>query len=156
MSLYNRVRKFISDIPYWPSYLRYHYQRATRGWADSDVWDISEYFLEVVPQMLRRLRNTKSGYPSYFAIPERTDEQSVKMWDDILDEMIYGFELQRLWNEDYAMIVGVKKPGLDGWYLVDFGDPEWRALYEQRKDEVETAFNKSMKLFHKHFFSLWD
>lgn len=70
-------------------------QRYERGYADSDVWNLSDWFIEMVRPMLQTLRDTHSGSPSYLGV-EKVNEKGYRIcegcheaWDKILDEMIF-------------------------------------------------------------------
>ena len=43
--------------------LKWAYQRATRGYADCDVWSIDIWFLSIIPNMLRDLEGFGNSYP---------------------------------------------------------------------------------------------
>ena len=58
--------------------IRCAWQRATKGYCYRDVWNIDNWFLKTVPQMLDDLIKIHSGHPSGM-----TDEE----WVDILNEM---------------------------------------------------------------------
>ena len=66
-----------------PRVVKAMYQRATRGWADCDVWNIDSWFQGVVPDMLRRLADTKHGTPSLF-FPKGMLEN----WEDNGEEIL--------------------------------------------------------------------
>lgn len=63
--------------------LQYAWQRIFRGWDDRVIWSIDWYLAEVMPVWIRRLKETKIGYP----MGMEEDE-----WDKILDGIIEGFE----------------------------------------------------------------
>lgn len=156
---YYAVRRFVLDIPYWPRYVKWFFQRGWRGWADNDVWGIDSYILDILPPMLRRLKETKSGIPAMIIEEGDTDEQSVARWDKIMDELIEGLELKTLWEVDYPKAVGFKKEKPENkWdeYYYDFKDPVWKAAFEVKEKEVGEKFGKSMDLFKQYFGAFWD
>ena len=72
--------------------IKYAYQRVKYGYCDRDVWDIDDWFLDIVPDMLEDLRITSHGYPSILAesdSEETISEEATQKWDDILSEMAY-------------------------------------------------------------------
>lgn len=57
-------------------------QRAERGWADCDTWNLDTYISQVLGEALIHLRDHTQGYPSNI-----TEEE----WSDILTRMASGF-----------------------------------------------------------------
>ena len=43
--------------------LKAGWQRATKGYASRDVWNMCDYFLEIFPAMLRDLAENCQGFP---------------------------------------------------------------------------------------------
>lgn len=41
-------------------------QRFIRGYADIDVWSMDSWFIELIPKMLRQLKETTHSYPNIF------------------------------------------------------------------------------------------
>jgi hypothetical protein len=62
---------------------RYYGQRLTRGWDDSELWNLDNTISEFVLPRLRRFKEYQSGHPSYM-----TEEE----WSGILNQMILAFE----------------------------------------------------------------
>lgn len=75
--------KDVFDIPRYLRACKWLWQRATRGWADCDVWSIDYYLNEVIPAMVRHLKETTMGRPCGI---------SEKKWDEILEKIASGFE----------------------------------------------------------------
>jgi hypothetical protein len=147
--------KIPEELYYW---LKYSVQRAFRGYADSDVWSVDNYLCEIMPSMIRQLKRITHGYPSHLNSPEE--------WEAILDKIIFGFEAgKRLMDsENWAVNEGSKmitspvkgKPYLEE---ISFTNPWSKEQIEHFKNLDRTdseVFDEGMKLFHKHFFSLWD
>ena len=68
-------------------------QRAKRGYADVDVWNMDSWFVRTMSPMLRQLRKEHHGFPSSFLsgydpTPEESDAANAK-WEGILDRMIF-------------------------------------------------------------------
>jgi hypothetical protein len=62
---------------------RYYGQRLTRGWDDSDLWNLDATISKFVLPRLRRFKENQFGYPS-----NMTEEE----WRGVLDQMILAFE----------------------------------------------------------------
>ena len=68
-------------------------QRAKRGYADVDVWNMDSWFLRTMLPMMKQLRKKHHGFPGSFlsgfdAPPEESEAANAK-WERILDRMIF-------------------------------------------------------------------
>ena len=61
----------------------YYWQRLTRGWDDSELWNLDNTISEFVLPRLKRFKAYQDCHPSYM-----TEEE----WDQNLDKMILAFE----------------------------------------------------------------
>ncbi len=158
-------------------------QRYERGYADIDVWDISEWFINVMTPMLRQLKETHHGSPAYLG-KNYVNEDGVmvntechKEWDKILDRMI--FLLGEMREETRTL----KNPYTDDCKKMmeefrekyrekenashEFADlrntPEYKTIqdrYYAKAKELDLysdqCKNEFFELFSKHFWELWD
>ena len=132
------------NIRYTFMWLKWCCQRAFRGWADCDLWDMDWYLITIILPMLKELRKNSHGYPGY------GEASTSEKWDAILDKMIEGFEAGcRITEDAYYMKTNsdilTRQPTSEevkGW--IDMS----------KTDQV--IFNNRMKLFSKWFFHLWD
>jgi hypothetical protein len=128
-----------------PSYIfreiKWAWQRTFRGWDDKLVWSIDFYLATNIPQWLRELKKDKHGIPSMLLEDSDWDEskfnympgafeKKVAVYDDILDQIILGFE-------SYIKIEELR-----------WDDPERKVLEEK--------YNIGFDLFRKYFSTLWD
>jgi len=74
---------FRSNIGSTFRWLKWTWQRAFRGYADCDSWNIDSYFNVTILPLLKRFRKNHCGYPAS-TTPEK--------WESILDRMIEAFE----------------------------------------------------------------
>jgi len=102
------------------------YQRAKRGYADSDVWDFDYYLGTVLAGGLKQLAETTNSYPCSF--------KSGKEWKKLLKEMAKAFQ-------------GVIDYEDTGW--------EKDKDFTQRK-KVYKNQEKALKNLVKIFPALWD
>lgn len=61
---------------------RYWWQRRTRGWDDTETWNLDHTIAKFIVPRLRKLKELNNGYP-----PTLTPQE----WDEILDSMIWTF-----------------------------------------------------------------
>jgi len=138
-------------IKYWPKNIKWTIQRATRGYADCDLWNLN-YFLgnHIVKCLTAFKKMDRCGVPAEYTDKTLKDGStknvSVKVgqknWDKDIQDMIDGFSF--LTNE------------------VDF----WQSIHEKcGKDNKKTmvAFEKAnieaqskAQKFIEHLGSLWD
>lgn len=73
-------------------------QRAERGFSDKDVWDISYWFLTVMPEMLTQFRDNMTGVPASISVKalnrsvkhrDKEDDINKAKWEEIIDRMIF-------------------------------------------------------------------
>jgi len=84
--------------------MRFLWQRITRGWDDSDTWELDFTIAKFVLPRLKRFKELNLLYP-----PETTEEQ----WDKDLDDIIFAMEVEVYGNEN--------KLGPEGWDRVHKG-----------------------------------
>lgn len=72
------LRKIKRSIKFW-------WQRRTRGWDDSETWNLDVSLAKLILPRLKKFKQIKNGSPSLDEI--RTDDD----WDIILDKMIIAF-----------------------------------------------------------------
>ncbi len=152
--------------------LRWAIQRVFRGWDDRVIWSIDMYLARMMPVWLRQLKSQKHGVPPLVFHGDDVDlEESEKLWEEILDEMIEGFEAARRIHElDLPALDELRQEELRrfGKTLIAWDDENtqklgklyadldfWKKLEEQEEEEM-IKFRQGMTLLTEHFFSLWD
>ena len=153
--------KFFKDT--WLN-LKAAWQRATRGWANRDTWNLDNYLLEILPEMIDHLRIHTHGYPGYgeFDTPEK--------WDKFLKEEII-IPLQNAREEQTTQINEYEEElhsypinfvkQENNFTALEFTEPEelrkkWcereKEISEWRQKELEKGFQNLASVF----FDLWD
>ena len=113
--------------------IKYAFQRATKGYCDTDVWDLDKFYLHLLQSSLTELKDISHGYPKDCISPEE--------WKDCLNEIIQCFPNADFDNyEDKYDECGVT------W--ID----EYTTINKLCKDNLHTGF----ELLEKHFHDLWD
>jgi hypothetical protein len=118
---------------------KWAWQRVYRGWDDRVVWSIDDYLSKMIPQWIKQLKEVKHGIPIEMFDSEDWDEEkstyiqnaeerAEKKWDNILDQIIDGFEAYEKMKEKY--------------------------VYEDL--ELKNKFENGFNLFMKYFSGLWD
>ncbi len=69
---------------------KFRWQKLTRGWNDSDTWNLDHTIAEFVLPRIKRFKEITISYPGHL------DKDS---WNKILDQMIFSFEaILNEWN----------------------------------------------------------
>ena len=63
---------------------RLWYQRRTRGWDDSETWNLDHSIAVLLLPRLIRFKELNNGHPGQFS--------SMEEWNAVLDDVIYCFE----------------------------------------------------------------
>jgi len=163
--------------------IKWAWQRVTRGWDDRVTWSIDGYLCRMMPQWIKMLKENKGGIPmSMFDEDqwddkehdwkEGEDERAKERWNNILDEIVVGFEAgYKIINE----LGDVYSEFLDeqerryGKRLFRLGDEEdsdlYDALYEELDVEKRCAeedaadkelLDRALYLLSENFLSFWD
>lgn len=111
---------------HWRFRLRMAYQRAMRGYDDSQMWNLHYTLATLTVVGCRSLRELGHGYPAEFS-DDFGDGGGWAAWETILLKIEAGFQA---WLDE------------DGYF------------YD--KPEQEAKFNEAMALYAKWFGALWD
>lgn len=139
--------KWYEEIYYWfwrrgdwirmlPREIKWRWQRSKRGYADCDLWGLSDYLSEWLPKALRQLSKDISGCPQELWDDSKKRNQCWK-WHKIIKEMADGFQAaddilnDKYFNKNYT-------------------------INKVKYNKLKSKFEKGMKLFTKYFFGLWD
>lgn len=137
---------------------KYGYQRMTRGWADCDTWNLDDHLADILPEMLKHLRDNTNGYPSEL-MRENDPEGSLGFadWKSILTLMALGFEAAGKAKETPEEFITelTTSTGISAQLGLNDRQYDWPSIGKYQAEQMKT-FRKGMKLFTKHFFSLWD
>ena len=144
--------------------LKAAYQRVTRGFAYRDLYSIDNWFLDIMPEMLKEFRENLHSYPGDNEFP------TFESWTAYLEEMETHFrnanENQKVqlneWEEDYlkypmewqkskyglciTMTNNIPKNITEKWLAREMEINAWR--HEELK--------KAMEMFNNCFHALYD
>ena len=74
--------------------IKYFWQRGKRGYSDCDCWNIEYFLCDIMPEMIKQLRETTCSYPNKLS--------GLKEWKKILKEMEEAFRIGNILNDlDY-------------------------------------------------------
>jgi hypothetical protein len=142
-------------------WVKYFFQRGSRGWADCDWWSMNSYLCEVIIPMLKELKENKHGCPCGL---DENFEEAEKKWNASLDEMIESFEAAKRvlendycseeWDKIFSDKIFDKEKMLDQIPSKDTHKVAIKSMKLSKADQK--IFDKKAKVFIKYFFSLWD
>lgn len=157
--------KFFTEIS---RNFRAGWQRATRGWCASDTWDWDNWFISVVPDMLRHLADYGHGYPGQdpFDEPEKWHEWLYNMAQLIETA---SEEWQNAHNEYYEEYINeimehtsiTEEIDAEGnWHHIWHKQPEIGVKYSARAKELAEQGEKNIQYVFenlgKYFHFIWD
>lgn len=153
----------------WPRNIRlffrrykWAYQRASRGYADCDLWDMSDWLLQLFTDSLNDFADNHMGYPGDEEFD--TDEK----WTEYLKEMAQLFYQAQESNQYYSTPIAEE---WDKWiteHPIQFDEngkivrpdfPKWKEFLKEDRENAKKretdVFRGLMKMAHV-WFSLWD
>ena len=132
-------------------------QRRLRGYSDSECYDFYHHHSEYCIVRLKKLKEYGNSHPC--------DVADIKTWHAALDEMIWAFEFSRTDPYDYLD----EKYPIGDYIVTSIADNEVTINQADEKGfkkaediafkaykQDQKRFLKAMKLFGKHYNSLWD
>ncbi len=132
------------------------WQRANKGFCYRDIWNIDDWFLNIMPEMLEEYVRIHHGYPDGM-----TDEQ----WVEIVNKMASSFrnadeqttEFVNPYEEEYLSTLNMD---MDKGTVECSASEELDKSYHNAEREKEIFMQRSldegMELFHRHLRALWD
>ena len=151
--------------------VKFAWQRATRGYCDSDVWNIDSWLLALLPSMLRDLANDPVGaYPGVepFDTPEKWHYWLLKMADKfeelqtdwVESKNEYEDEYMKLMEESQVMSKGEDKLIRCNFIFKDEKYAEelrqkWLSRIKELRQEQDAATIAAFTELAEHFYALW-
>ena len=144
--------------------LKWAWQRATKGYCFRDLWNINDWFIELIPRMLMEFKERNYSYPENFKTPDE--------WSEILDNMIFCFneanpERCSLKNEykydcNFEFVSSENNSNFSTLHITYPTDADKKNsdLHYQRELELydyrEEKLKEGLNLFSKYFQDLWE
>ena len=102
--------KITAKVKHFFRCIEWSLQRVSRGYSDSDVWNLYDHLQKLIPDMLQHLKDNRMGSPGFLG-ENYYDEKGILVndtchaeWDKILDKMIF------LWRETDEDTCSKKNP----------------------------------------------
>jgi hypothetical protein len=149
--------------------LKFFWQRRTRGFDDSETWNLDHRIAEFILPRLKLFRemSPSQGIPSEFidesplaqiedpkereAARTVLEDEGQKKWEGVLDKIIWSFEYANNGYEDEETA---------DEFMAGQNDPDikkecWK-IYLEKNDALYNRYLEGMNLFAKHLYDLWD
>ena len=144
------------------------FQRYKRGYSDSDLYNINDWFIQTIVPMLKEwMDNGPTGYPVY-----NDEDMTYEKWRDILYQMYVGFNYFKIYEIDGGDKLDYEPKFLEnvnemkdwngktfksgyfqGGHYMEFED----GWYKMSMDDFETKkYERALQLFAKYHGGLWD
>lgn len=123
---------------------RWGYQRASRGYADCDLWSIDSFLCGVLVPGLKQFRNQTNSHPSDLTFEE---------WQAKVDVIIAGFQAHIDLQEGPPDRFFREVSNKDSWTGLELFDPEGEQAWRAELTAVQQA---GLEMFVKWFGHLWD
>lgn len=109
-------------------------QRGKRGYANVDVWNFDNWFLETIPKMLDKLKDEGYGHPY---------DMTAEEWENYVAEMSNHFK---------------EASKVDDFIEFPSGTPfsETSKAYEDLYKHCSEHLHKGFEMMEARFFDLWD
>lgn len=144
------------------------WQRATRGYSVSDVWDIDHHWLRLMPAMLRELAEKGQSYPGRepFETPEKW-ESWLNEQADILESLQEDWaETKNEYEEEYFHALEshrrVRRSNPDSVTYDTRNDEDiealhdkWLARVQELSDQQKETTIKVFSELGRHLYQLW-
>lgn len=155
-----KLKMFLNNI-------KWKVQRFKRGYSDSDVWNLDNWFLNVMPKMLKQLKDNMHGCPYDFYNAE-TETSDFEKWEKILSRMIfllremndetmsfknpYAEEMSKYLEEKYSSNKQIEEDSPEMAELTK----NYMREEERRQIDIKLRKKEFFELFSKYFYDLWD
>ena len=146
-------------------FFKFAWQRKTRGFDDSETWNLDNTIANFVLPRLKRYKELNNGCPILDGFDESLDENNDKMheeWNRIIDRII--FSLERISKDDESDWIKYPENYDHGWTTKpSITHPNHSELVwnDKRKPEyieyekLQKEIQEGLSLFSKYFRSLW-
>ena len=166
---WNSPKNIYSNIRLFFRRFKWAYQRAVRGYADMDTWNMDSWLVNLFSDSLNHLADHHWGYPGTDEFPD--DEK----WTQYLKDMAQLFyqsdesnnyyptpEWDKYWEYSEAHPAVKIEDTIAGHTMVRFEKPEnpySESSFEEEKENNKKRnedFQKAWDMMGKVFYSLWD
>ena len=147
--------------------LKAAWQRATRGWANRDTWNLDGYLLEILPEMIDYLAEHAHGYPGEHAGFPTFESWQEFLRNEIVTPLRNAREDQNVqkneYEEEYMSYPFILKKTEDEFYAINDNTPDPLVKkYFEREKEIDAwrsaELSRAMTTLARSeiYWHLWD
>ncbi len=127
--------------------IKLYCQRAKRGFADEDLWNLDYFLAGVISKSIRELIKQKHGYPA---------EMTGKEYDRKLTKIAEGFERYLKWEDSNLSILKFEGEPEDGSQdkLEDSFEDKLLSLSVEEKEFTQESIEEYERVKEKTFSNL--
>ena len=136
--------------------LKWAKQRAIRGYADCDIWNMDSWFSSVVPEMLEQLAEEANGWPD-------GKFETFGEWQQWLRDTAAAIKMMREEEQDAINPYWpAYQEELGNWQYTEKGyapselSHKYQAEASRIAEAMQEKFEQAMISFSKNFHCLWD
>lgn len=157
---------FTRDVKAWyKERFMYPNQRGKRGFSDQDLWNLGDFYVEVILESLKEFIKKVDGYP--------VTMESHEQWINTLQEIVKGLELKKRWDQDFLKEMSQEfqeeflehgrlhretnvKAFLTKTHIpTGFWTNKRLEEFKIREQQVRKGFRKAMEQLVEHWDALW-
>ena len=128
-------RYWYKNIKYIPKYFKSMRNLIKYGYDDYALYETFDWFTYTMRSILKRYKCNHYAHP--IVDLQLSPEENEKLWDDIIDKMLYLLDEMDESNPKYIEL-------------------ERKGKYIERTGLMESAKDEFFKLFAEHFYKMWD
>ena len=148
----------IKWLEYFFNSFKFAYQRAIKGYCDTDVCDLTSFYKEIMMSTINELSNTHLASPIDMTQDEWTETLNTiykalsNSKEDSYETLMYD-----TWKNHLEQKPNMDDESYDEWYneyltLQKASDKEWHDI---RRD-MSNNKNKALDLIKEYWYDLWD
>ena len=134
---------FFDILRKWGYELKYAYQRVRYGYDDTWVWGVGYKLNDIMPNVLRNIKEKKQGIPMRFFdnddFSDGASDLAEERYDKVLDDLIFAFEEMKILQD----------------YEFDWKNKTPKQNTKEYKDREKVA-KKKLKLLVDYYWEIGD
>ena len=131
--------RFWKNIPFIFKQLKWAVIRGIYGWSPHDVWDMDDYLLKILPEMLTYLAYHHVATPGTMLFEGYKEDEAFERWTQKLLEIAEYFKQAKLWDTP------LEEELLEG-----------KITYQEYEKLLGENLHKALVELENCFYDLWD